>query len=54
VAQAQNMKKTAGTHTIPGIGAGFVPKALNINAYDEVFKVPGNNVVNLSSQSLIL
>lgn len=29
----------AGPHTIPGIGAGFVPKILNTRVYDEIIKV---------------
>ena len=32
-------KGTAGAHKIQGIGAGFVPKALNTEVYDEVFPV---------------
>ena len=32
-------KGTAGTHQIQGIGAGFVPQALNAQVYDEVITV---------------
>lgn len=32
-------KSTAGAHGIQGIGAGFVPKALDTSVYDEVFTV---------------
>ena len=32
-------KGTSGPHKIQGIGAGFVPKALNTEVYDEVFPV---------------
>lgn len=32
-------KGTAGAHGIQGIGAGFVPKALDTSVYDEVFTV---------------
>ena len=35
----------AGSHTIQGIGAGFVPKALNTDIYDEVFRCPGKDAV---------
>ena len=35
----------AGSHTIQGIGAGFVPKALNTDIYDEVFRCPGQEAV---------
>lgn len=33
----------AGTHTIQGIGAGFVPKVLNTGVYDEVVPVSGDD-----------
>ncbi len=32
-------KGYAGVHRIPGIGAGFIPKILNTNIYDEVIAV---------------
>ncbi len=33
----------AGAHKIQGIGAGFVPKVLNTEIYDEVFKAPAKD-----------
>ena len=36
-------KGTAGPHKIQGIGAGFVPKTLNTDIYDEVFAVSNND-----------
>lgn len=33
----------AGSHTIQGIGAGFVPKVLNTGVYDEVVPVSGDD-----------
>jgi cysteine synthase A len=33
----------AGPHKIQGIGAGFVPKTLNVSVYDEVFKVKNDD-----------
>ena len=32
-------KGTAGPHKIQGIGAGFVPKTLNVDIYDEIITV---------------
>jgi cysteine synthase A len=36
-------KGTAGPHKIQGIGAGFVPKTLNTDVYDEVFTVSNDD-----------
>lgn len=33
----------SGTHTIQGIGAGFIPKVLNSSIYDSVFPVEGED-----------
>lgn len=35
----------SGPHTIQGIGAGFVPKALNTEVYDEIFPVKGEDAM---------
>lgn len=35
----------AGAHKIQGIGAGFVPKALNTNIYDEIFTVKDDDAL---------
>ena len=36
-------KGTAGAHKIQGIGAGFVPKVLNTQVYDEIIAVENEN-----------
>lgn len=36
----------AGAHKIQGIGAGFVPKALNTNIYDEIFTVKDDDALS--------
>ena len=36
-----------GPHKIQGIGAGFVPKVLNTNSYDEVFKVSNDDAFHV-------
>ena len=36
-------KGTAGPHKIQGIGAGFVPKTLNTDVYDEVIAVSNDD-----------
>lgn len=33
----------AGAHEIQGIGAGFIPKVLDVNVYDKVIKVKSND-----------
>lgn len=35
--------KKSGPHRIQGIGAGFIPKTLNTEIYDEIFKVSNEN-----------
>ena len=40
----------SGTHKIQGIGAGFVPKALDTEIYDEVLKVPDDSAMNMANE----
>ncbi len=40
--------KSAGAHNIQGIGAGFIPKALDTSVYDEVIAVPDAKAYELS------
>ena len=40
----------AGPHAIQGIGAGFVPKALNTNIYDEVIQVGNDEAVAMGAE----
>ena len=39
----------AGAHKIQGIGAGFVPKVLNTDVYDEVFPVQNEDAFSTAS-----
>ena len=39
-------KGVAGAHKIQGIGAGFVPKVLDTNAYDEIITVTNDEAFN--------
>lgn len=39
-------KGTAGPHKIQGIGAGFIPSALNTNIYDEIVAVENEDAFN--------
>jgi len=39
-----------GTHAIQGIGAGFVPKVLDILVYDEVFQVKDDDAIETSRE----
>ncbi len=38
----------AGAHKLQGIGAGFVPKVLNTDIYDEVLTVSGNDAMEMA------
>ncbi|MCM1182496.1 MAG: cysteine synthase A [Roseburia sp.] len=40
----------AGAHKIQGIGAGFVPKVLDVTLYDEVFKVESADAFAVSKE----
>jgi cysteine synthase A len=40
----------AGPHKIQGIGAGFVPGVLNIEAFDEAFKVSNEDAMEMARQ----
>lgn len=42
----------SGSHAIQGIGAGFIPKALDINIYDEIIKVKNEDAF-LMTKSLV-
>ncbi|MEG6616593.1 cysteine synthase A [Peptococcaceae bacterium 1198_IL3148] len=48
----------SGSHKIQGIGAGFVPKVINMELIDEVFQVPGQQAIetarNLSKDEGLL
>ena len=39
-----------GAHKIQGIGAGFVPKTLNTNVYDEVFPVENESAFQIAKE----
>ena len=39
-----------GAHKIQGIGAGFVPKALDTEVYDEVIKVPDDLAMQMANE----
>ena len=43
------MRLRAGAHKIQGIGAGFVPKVLNTDVYDEVFPVQNEDAFSTAS-----
>lgn len=43
-------KGYAGAHKIQGIGAGFVPKALDTEIYDEVVKVPDDAAMQMANE----
>ena len=40
--------KKVKSHKIEGIGAGFIPKILNIDIYDEIIKVKDKNAYNMA------
>ena len=40
----------SGPHKIQGIGAGFVPGILNVNIYDEIFKVKNEDAFDISRE----
>jgi cysteine synthase A len=42
---------TKGPHPIQGIGAGFVPKILNTQVYDEIIRVTADDAFNLARRA---
>ena len=38
----------AGPHPIQGIGAGFIPKVLNVKIYDEIVRVKNDDAMNIA------
>ncbi len=38
----------AGSHPIQGIGAGFIPKVLNVKIYDEIVRVKNDDAMNMA------
>ena len=38
----------AGSHPIQGIGAGFIPKVLNVKIYDEIVRVKNDDAMNIA------
>lgn len=40
----------AGPHAIQGIGAGFVPRVLNTNVYDEIFPVGNEEAIAMGAE----
>ena len=42
---------TPGPHTIPGIGAGFVPNVLNMEVVDEVIKVDQGDAIEYARRA---
>lgn len=41
---------SAGTHTIEGIGVGFIPDALNVDVYDEVIKISSTDAKHFTNE----
>lgn len=41
----------AGPHAIQGIGAGFVPKALNTDIYDEIIRVKNEDAIKTGAEA---
>jgi len=42
--------QSGGPHKIQGIGAGFLPKTLNTNIYDEIVRVTNDDAINTAKQ----
>lgn len=42
-----------GPHPIQGIGAGFIPKVLNVNIYDELIRIKNEDAIHFARQVAI-